>query len=76
MSFHNPDPKKFVIKIRKGKPILVDKQIIRWRAARKKAAVKLEPTPDPVLNPFHNAPEPDMSHDQSDLRATLRRSIF
>jgi hypothetical protein len=34
----NPNPKKYVIKIRRGKAILVDKQILRWRKRRKKAA--------------------------------------
>jgi hypothetical protein len=76
MSFQNPDPKKYVIKIRKGKPILVDKQIIRWRAARKKAEQALQPAPSDVINPFQDVPESDMSHDQDDLRALLRRGMF
>ena len=33
---HNPDPKKFVIRVRRGKAILVDRQILRWRKKRKK----------------------------------------
>lgn len=31
----NPDPKKFVTRMRKGEPTLVDKQIIAWRKWRK-----------------------------------------
>jgi hypothetical protein len=38
----NPDPRKYVIKIRRGKAILVDKQILRWRKKRKEAAAKAE----------------------------------
>jgi hypothetical protein len=38
--YKNPNPKKYVVKIRRGKPILVDKQIIRWRTARRAAKLK------------------------------------
>ncbi len=32
----------YVVRTRKGKPILVDKQILRWRRKRKKAEKLLE----------------------------------
>lgn len=31
---HNPDPKRYVIRIRRGEPVLVDRQILRWRKHR------------------------------------------
>jgi hypothetical protein len=64
----NPDPNKFVLKVRKGVPILVDKQIERWRKYRKQHMQKVDrsrpdaPEASPlnerrILNPF--APRED-----------------
>lgn len=30
------DRDKYVVRVRRGKPVLVDKQILRWRRARKR----------------------------------------
>jgi hypothetical protein len=32
----NPDPSKYVLRWRRGKYILVDRQVIRWQAAQKR----------------------------------------
>lgn len=36
----NPDPKKYKVRMRKGKPVLVDKAVIRWGKRRKKKQEK------------------------------------
>lgn len=63
--FDNPDPKRYVIKVRRGKPILVDKQILRWRKKRKKdlaevleavQTLECKPTTVPKVEPRPVAP--------------------
>jgi hypothetical protein len=36
------DREKYVVRVRRGKPILVDKQILKWRKARKKAEARAQ----------------------------------
>lgn len=41
------DRRRYVVRMRKGKPILVDKAILRWRKKRKKALQLEQPvTPE------------------------------
>lgn len=54
----NPDPKKYVIRRRKNRFILVDKQVIRWQKERRKQeAALLEPEDKPQLNLFQDDTE-------------------
>jgi hypothetical protein len=51
----NPDPNRYVFRRRKGKYVLVDRQVIRWEKRRKKArelrarAEKAEAIPNPRI---------------------------
>lgn len=53
-ALENPNPKKYVIRFRKGEPVLVDRQIDRWRKFRK---------PDTFASYYKRKPKPTLGEE-------------